>query len=60
MEQVLLKVSWEERVATLHGREWPRPLHVLAVQCPLQTSPVIQPSVRYIHTAVQFSSVQME
>ena len=47
------KVIWEERVATLHGRECTRPLPVLlAAQCRLQTSPVTQPRVRYIHTAV--------
>jgi len=26
------------------------PLHALAVQCSLQTSPITQPMVRYIHT----------
>jgi len=29
-----------------------RPLHVLLAQCKLQTSPIAQPRVRYIHTAV--------
>jgi len=38
------------RVTTPHGREWTRPLHVLAVQCPLQTTPDTQPPVCYIHT----------
>ena len=33
-----------------HGREWTRPLHVLAVQCPLQTSLITRPPVDYIHT----------
>jgi len=33
-----------------HGRECTHLLRVLAVQCPLQTSPVTQPWVRYIHT----------
>jgi len=32
----------KRRVATHHGREWTRQLRV-------QTSPVIQPPVRYIH-----------
>jgi len=37
-------------IATTHGREWACPLHVLAVQCPLQTSPITQLPVSYIHT----------
>jgi len=44
------KVIWEERVAMPHSRQCTSPLHVLAVQCPLQTSPVIQPWANYIHT----------
>jgi len=47
---LLQKSFGKSRVATPHGREWTRPLRVLAVQCPLQTSPVTQPPVRYIHT----------
>jgi len=31
------------RVATPCGREWTCPLRVIAVQCQLQTSPIIQP-----------------
>ena len=38
-KQVLPKVIREERVATPHVRECTRLLRVLAVQCPLQTSP---------------------
>jgi len=33
------------RVATRHGRKWSCPLRVLAVECPLQTSPITQPRV---------------
>jgi len=44
------KVISEERVATPHGRQCTRPLHVLAVQCPLQISPITQPRVRYNHS----------
>jgi len=44
-KQVLPKVIWESRIATTHGREWTRPLRLLAVQCPLQTSPVTQSPV---------------
>jgi len=40
----------KSHVATPRGREWTRPLCVLAVQCPLQTSPITQPPVCYIHT----------
>jgi len=37
-------VSLEECVATPHGREFTRLLHMLlAAQCPLQTSPITQP-----------------
>ena len=43
------------RIVTLHGRKWTRPLRVLPVQCPLQTSPITQPPVRHIHTAVPHS-----
>ena len=49
-KQVLL--IWEECVATPHGRECTRLLHVLAVQCPLQTNPVTQPRILYIHTMI--------
>ena len=46
-KQVLPKVIWEECVATPHGRECTCPLRVLlAVQCPLQTSPITWPRVR--------------
>jgi len=40
----------KSRIATPHGREWTRPLHVLAVQCPLQMSPITQLPVWYIHS----------
>ena len=33
-------------------RKWTRPLRVLVVQCLLQTSPITQPRVQHIHTAV--------
>jgi len=36
---VLPKVIWEERVATLHGRDWTRPLQA---QYPLQMNPITQ------------------
>jgi len=40
-KHVLFKVIWEDCVATPHSRECTRPLRVLlAVQCPLQTSPL--------------------
>jgi len=45
----LPKSSGKSRVATPHGREWTRLLHMLlSAQCPLQTSPITQPRVRYI------------
>jgi len=50
------KVIWEECVATSHGRKCTRPLHVLAVQCPLQTSPVTQPWVHYIYAMIPHQS----
>jgi len=50
--QVLPKVIWEQHVATPHGRECTRALHVLAVQCSLQTSPVTQLRIHYIHTMI--------
>jgi len=57
MKQVLPKVIWEECVDTPHGREWTRMLRVLlAVQCPLQTSPITQPRVSNTHTAVPHAS----
>ena len=40
----------EEHITTPHDRECTHPLHVLAVQCPMQTSPVTQPRLCYIHT----------
>jgi len=43
------------RTATHRSREWICPLHVLAVQCSLQTSPINQPLVHYIHTTVPHS-----
>jgi len=43
-------------VATPRGREWSRLLRVVALQGPLQTSPVTQLPVRYIHTAVPYVS----
>jgi len=45
------KVIWEERITIPHGRECTRLLRVLAVQYPLQTNPITQQPVRYIHTA---------
>jgi len=44
-KQVLPKLFGKIRVATPHGRERTRPLRVLAVQSPLQTSPITQPRV---------------
>jgi len=39
------------------NREWTHPLHVLlAAQYPLQTNPVTQPRVRYIHTTLPDAS----
>jgi len=46
------KVIWEECVTTPDGRECTHPLCVLAVQCPLHTSPVTQPWIHYIHTMI--------
>jgi len=37
-------------VATAYGREWTRPLRMLAVQCPLYTSPITQPPVHATFT----------
>ena len=37
------------RVATPHSRKWTRRLRVRAVPCQLQTIPITQPLVRYIH-----------
>ena len=60
-EQQVLAIIWEERVANPHCRECTRPLRVLlAAQCPLQTSLVTQPRVRYIHTAVPHSSYTLD
>jgi len=56
-KQVLPKVLCEECVATPHGRECTCLLRVLAVQCPLQTSPVTQPWVHYIHTMILHQSL---
>ena len=48
-QQQILPI-WEEHVATPHGREYTRPFRVLlSVQFPLQTSPITQSRVRYIH-----------
>jgi len=58
-KHVLPEVNWEEYIATSHGREWTCPLCVLAVQCPLQMSPIIQPRSRYIHTAVPHVSYKL-
>jgi len=45
-------VIWQQPHCHPHGTEWTRPLCVLlSVQCLLQTSPITQPPVRYIHTA---------
>jgi len=41
------EVIWEECVTTPHSIECTRPLRVLAVQCPLQRSPITQPWVCY-------------
>jgi len=51
-KQVFLRVTLEEPRRPRHGKEWTRPLRVLSVQCPLQTSPITQPWIRHIHTAV--------
>jgi len=52
-EQVLPKVIWEKRITTPQGREWNRLLCVLlATQYPLQTNPITQPWVCYIHMAM--------
>jgi len=50
LKQVLSKVTWEECVATPNGTECTRPLHALAVPCSLQSNPVTQLWVCYIHT----------
>jgi len=50
------KVIWKECIATPHGRECTRPLRVLAVQCPLRSSPVTQPRIHYIHTMIPHQS----
>jgi len=50
-------VIWEEWVVTPHGRECTRLLRVLAVQCPLQTSPVTHPWVHYIRTMIRHQSL---
>jgi len=42
-------------IATLRGREWTRLLHVLLVHCLLQTSPITQLMIHYIHTTVAHS-----
>jgi len=39
LNKVLPKVIWEEGIATPHGKDWTRPLHV---QYPLQTNPITQ------------------
>jgi len=56
LSQVLPKVIWEKCVATSHGREWTSPLHVLAAQYSLQTNPITQPRVCYIHTTMPHAS----
>jgi len=48
------KVIWEEHIATPHGKECTRLHHVLAVQCPLQTS-----HMRHIHTTVTHASYSL-
>jgi len=40
----------KSRIATRHDIELICPLHVLAVQCPLETSPITQPWEQHIHT----------
>ena len=58
MEQVIPKVIWEEHVATPHGRECICLLRaLLAAQCSLQTSPVTQLRVCYIHTTVHMHPI---
>jgi len=42
------KIIWEQPHRHPRGREWTRPLRVLAMQCPLQTSPITQLWVRDI------------
>jgi len=54
------KVIWEEPYRRPSRREWTRLQRVLlAVQCPLQTSPTTQLRVCYIHTAVPHSSCML-
>jgi len=48
VQQRILLVICEEHIATPHGRECTHLLCVLAVQCPLQTSP-ITPSTNLTH-----------
>jgi len=43
----------KNRVTTPVGRKWTRPLRMLAVQCPLQTSPITQPRVAYDTSTTQ-------
>ena len=49
----------EEYVTALHNGECTRPLCMLAVQCPLQTSPTTQPRVGNIHTTVPHFSYKL-
>jgi len=44
------KVIWEQCMANPHNRQCTCLLHMLAVQCPLHTSPVSPSWVNYIHT----------
>jgi len=44
------KSFWKSCITTPHGREWICQLHVLTMHCPLQTRPVTQMLIRYIHT----------
>jgi len=54
------KVICEELRSHPSRKEWTRPHRVLlAAQCSLQTSPVIQLRVRYIHTAVPHDSISV-
>jgi len=54
------KIICEEPRCHLSCKEWTHLLRVLlAVECPLQTSPITQPPVRYIHTAVPHCSYML-
>jgi len=57
---VVITTCPPQSVDTPHGKEWTRPLRVLAVQYPLQTSPITQPSARYIHTTQMDTQMEIQ